>query len=162
MEAVQWVRIDTRLVHGQICTRWCKALGVNRIVVVNDALAKDDFMAGVYKMAAPTGVKVDIYSVEQSVAEWKKGKIGGEKTLLIVKDPFSCYQLYKNDIPIKKINVGNLVAGTGKISIVKEVFITEDEFTMLKEMLQSGIDVFIQNVPDSDRLDFEVIEKKFR
>ena len=60
MADINLVRIDFRLIHGQVVTKWVKQANANRIIIVNDMLAKDEFLASVYKMAAPSNVKVDI------------------------------------------------------------------------------------------------------
>ncbi len=46
-------RVDSRLIHGQVVTKWVKQAQANRIVVVSEELEKDEFMRSVYLMAAP-------------------------------------------------------------------------------------------------------------
>lgn len=50
MEGIKLVRIDFRLIHGQVITKWSNKISATRIVVVNDALSKDEFMADIYVM----------------------------------------------------------------------------------------------------------------
>ena len=70
MADINLVRIDFRLIHGQVVTKWVKQANANRIIIVNDMLAKDEFLASVYKMAAPSNVKVDIFTVDDAMAKW--------------------------------------------------------------------------------------------
>ena len=67
-------RIDYRLIHGQVITKWLKQCGANRIIIIDDTLSKDAFLGQVYKMAAPTGVQVDIVSVKQAANLWAPNK----------------------------------------------------------------------------------------
>lgn len=65
MEGIKLVRIDFRLIHGQVITKWSNKISATRIVVVNDALSKDEFMADIYVMAAPPGMTVDVISIDE-------------------------------------------------------------------------------------------------
>ena len=68
MEGIKLVRIDFRLIHGQVITKWSNKISATRIVVVNDALSKDEIMADIYVMAAPPGMTVDVISIDDFVA----------------------------------------------------------------------------------------------
>ena len=67
-------RIDYRLIHGQVITKWLKQCGANRIIIIDDGLSKDTFLGQVYKMAAPTSIQVDIVSVKQAANLWAPNK----------------------------------------------------------------------------------------
>ena len=66
MAEIQIARIDYRLIHGQVVTKWMKAYPAKRIVIVDTELAQDDFMADIYAMAAPAGTKVDVVETDQA------------------------------------------------------------------------------------------------
>ena len=70
--SIALTRVDFRLIHGQVITRWLKQCDINEIVTVDTALSKDEFMQDVFKMAAPKGVRIRILSVEEAVArKWR-------------------------------------------------------------------------------------------
>ena len=60
MAEIKLVRVDYRLIHGQVVARWLKVCPVRRIVLVDDVLGSDEFMSDIYKMAVPKGTDVDI------------------------------------------------------------------------------------------------------
>ena len=62
MAEIALIRVDFRLVHGQVVVKWSKVAKVSKIIVINDVIAKDKTLKSVYKMAAPAGVKVLCYS----------------------------------------------------------------------------------------------------
>ncbi len=161
MATINLFRIDTRLVHGQICTRWAKAVDINRIVVINNELMKDPFMSNIYKMSAPKGIKVEIMDISSAVSGWKANELGAGKLMVIVKDVISTYELYQAWFPIKEILIGNLIASTDNKSIIKIVLLNMVEFAMLKEIADSGVRIYIQNVPDHIQQSFSIIEKEF-
>lgn len=66
MAEIKMTRVDFRLVHGQIVVKWCKACDVDKIVVIDDVVASDDFMSQIYASAAPAGVVVKSYSQEKA------------------------------------------------------------------------------------------------
>lgn len=69
-------RIDSRLIHGQVVTKWVGQSQANRIAVVSDELDADPFMKNIYLMAAPPNIKVDCYSNQSFAASWQEGAIG--------------------------------------------------------------------------------------
>lgn len=161
MADINLIRIDTRLIHGQICTEWSKHANVNRIIVANDELCKDEFMASVYLMAAPASVKAEIMSMQQVMDGWEKDKLGVGRILLLLKEPEHAYSLYKMGFPMDELNVGNLVASSDKKNVIKNVFLNDREFTYLKEMNDAGVKVSVQNVPHHPQVSFAEIEAKF-
>ena len=162
MATIKLVRIDTRLVHGQICTRWCKELDVNRIIVVDDALSQDSFMSQIYKSVVPKTAPLTIYSVEEAIEQWKQDEFGAGVAFLIVGSVKTAYLLYKGGFPIEKLNVGNLVKGPEKKKIAESAFLDEEEYTMLKEMHDHDTYIFVQGIPDTKKYEFNVIQDKFK
>ena len=72
MAEIKMTRVDFRLVHGQIVVKWCKTCDVDKIVVIDDVVASDDFMSQIYASAAPAGVVVKSYSQEKAKRLWKR------------------------------------------------------------------------------------------
>ena len=79
MENVLLARVDDRLIHGQVMTAWMKLLPAKEIIVIDNKVAKDEFMITVLEMAAPTGVKVKVFT-EEKAAEVKSDE---EKTTAV-------------------------------------------------------------------------------
>lgn len=73
MEQLLLARVDDRLIHGQVMTAWMKLLPAKEILIADDKVAKDPFMTQVLTMAAPAGVKVKVYSVEETAKALKDG-----------------------------------------------------------------------------------------
>lgn len=73
MENLLLSRIDDRLIHGQVMTAWMKVRPAKQILVIDDKVAKDEFMIDVITLAAPKGIKVRVLSVDQATEELKRG-----------------------------------------------------------------------------------------
>ena len=61
-------RIDNRLIHGQITSRWCGELGINLIVVANDEVSGNLLRQKLLDMASPSFVDVSYWSIEQTIS----------------------------------------------------------------------------------------------
>ena len=73
--SIELTRVDFRLIHGQVITRWLTQCQINEIVTIDTALSKDAFMQEVFKMAAPKGVKITIVNVEDAVKRLAEGRV---------------------------------------------------------------------------------------
>lgn len=76
MAEIKLFRIDSRLIHGQIITKWLKVTQADKIVVVDETLAADDFMKEIYVAAVPKGISVDIYDTDGAMEEWERNRSG--------------------------------------------------------------------------------------
>ena len=62
-------RVDSRLIHGQVVTKWLQQSNANKIVVVSDELENDEFLQSIYLMAAPPNVEV-VVKGNESIKDW--------------------------------------------------------------------------------------------
>ena len=83
MENLKLIRVDFRLIHGQVMTRWVKQYNIEAIVVIDDQSFKSAILKKILLNAAPSGVDVEVESVESAVARWKEGNFP-QKNLLIL------------------------------------------------------------------------------
>ncbi len=75
MKGIIHIRIDDRLIHGQVATRWSTGLGVSRIMVANDAVAADEMQKGILRMVAPPGIATSIISKEKAATNILAGSM---------------------------------------------------------------------------------------
>ena len=138
-------RVDSRLIHGQVITKWIKQYPAKRIMIIDDELAKDSFMAEIYMMAAPTGIKVEIVSVESA---GKKLQETDENVFILYKTIGTCFQAYKAGVPVDRVIVGGVPSAPGKKFLLSGVYLGEDEIIKLKEMDQAGIEIIARVTPE--------------
>ena len=53
-------RIDDRLIHGQIVTKWIKEANAKMILVSDDKAASDKMLQTILKLAVPSGISNEI------------------------------------------------------------------------------------------------------
>lgn len=141
-------RIDDRLIHGQVMTAWVKFTGGNRIIIVDDLVAKDDFMKSVLKMSIPPGLKLNTYTVEDAVNVLKGDKKSNEKVIILVKRPDIIYELFKRGVEFKEINVGGMGANPGRKKLYKNISASEDEKEIFRKIISEDVKVSIRIIPD--------------
>lgn len=105
MAEIVLCRIDSRLIHGQVMTKWVNQCQANRIVVVSDSLAADEFMLEIYLMSAPAGVKVECLSRADAVKNWNDNEFLNGRVLLLLPDLESMKEVYDGGIQLSKIQV---------------------------------------------------------
>ena len=91
MENLLLVRIDDRLIHGQVMTAWMKTLPAKQIIVIDDKVAKDDFMLFVLQNAAPSGIKVIALTEEEALHKLQSGL--DTPSFVLAKSPLSLKKL---------------------------------------------------------------------
>ncbi|PAV28375.1 PTS sugar transporter [Virgibacillus profundi] len=155
MAEIELVRIDSRLIHGQVVTKWIKQTSANRIVIIDDSLFADDFMKEVYTMAAPPGIEVNVYSVDFAVDYWKKEKMGKGKLFILFKNVETVYRTIKEGVPINDVQIGGLGGGPGRISVFGPISFDEEDSKMLKELEQEKCHVYLHQVPDESKMELK-------
>jgi len=158
MGNLKLVRVDYRLVHGQIVAKWIKFCPIDRLILVDDALTQDDFMSDIYRMAVPQQ-QVDIIKASdiQSSLDSKDDDV-----LLIFKDVAGAYRAWKNGIELPMLNVGAVPNGPNRKTVIQGVALSSEEYRMLKEMKDGGVGVFLQPIPENDPISIESISRKIK
>lgn len=149
---IKLVRVDHRLLHGQVAFSWTSALSADCILIANDDVVKDELRKTTMKLAQPHGVKLVIKNMEDSIAAINSGVTDKYKLLIVVESIQDAYALVKGCPQIKAINLGGTKAKEGTRNISKAVNVLPQEETLLREMIQTGIEVEIRMVPDDSRV----------
>lgn len=148
MKGIIHVRIDDRLIHGQVATRWSTGLGVSRIMVANDAVANDEMQKGILRMVAPPGIATSIITKETTAKNILAEKYAAQKVLMVLKNPMDAIDLMDRGLEIKEINVGNMAKRDDTVQIKKSVSVTEEEYHAFKTLMDRGVKLTARMVPD--------------
>ncbi|MFR7590924.1 PTS sugar transporter subunit IIB [Longibaculum muris] len=155
MEGFVHIRIDDRLIHGQVATRWATGLKVNRIMIIDDQVAVNETEKSVLRMAAPAGVNTSILQFDKAVANIKNGNYAGQRVMLVVKSPVILVKMMEAGIQLLPVNVGNMSNRPGTTQYKKSVSMTDEEKAAVEKLLQAGIKVTAQMVPDEPDVSIE-------
>lgn len=160
---ISMVRIDDRLIHGQVAFVWTKHLGVNRIVVANDSIAKNDIQKMSLKMAAPDTVKCSILSVDAAADILNDPRSKELKILVVVNNPKDARILVNKVKDIPYINISNYGRLTNDLAskrkITDTVYVTDEDVEEFNKIFKDGKKVEYQVVPTDSKKSMEELLK---
>ncbi len=159
---INLIRIDSRLIHGQVITKWLKVTRANRIIIIDNNLYCDSFMSDVYMMAAPNGVSVEIYNVEEGIEVWNKNRFDNGNVLVLFKDVANCYEAFKKGFPMKEVQIGGLASAPGRTTVLRAVSFDSQDVIQLKEMEYRGVKLILHIIPEEPKVEFGEAIKKFK
>ena len=142
---MQLIRIDDRLIHGQVVVGWVKALTIERLVVVNDEIAKNNMRRTLMEMAVPAGLKVNFYTVDEAVAAVKDDS--QERTLILFANPMDVEAFAEKGGPVNMVNVGGMHFGDGKTQMSKTICVNSDDMKAFRALRQRGVELESRAVP---------------
>jgi PTS system mannose-specific IIB component len=145
-------RVDERLIHGQVMTAWVKKHWIKKIILVDDDLVKDDFMKEVLCLSAPQGVKIEVRSAADTVAAMENDS-SDESTMFLFKDLKYVLMLVNYGYALPELDIGNIGSAPGRKPFTKEVYISEAEKDILRELIQKNVHVYIQKLPQDAQVD---------
>jgi sorbose PTS system EIIB component len=151
---INLVRIDDRLIHGQVTTVWTKEAKAERIIIVSDEVANDDIRSTLVKQAAPPGIKVSVISIDKAAAVYKNPKYENDTVFYLFTNPTDVLRLINAGVPIKEVNIGGMSFKEGKKQITKAVSVDKNDISAFKKMHEMGINLCLKVVITDPNVDF--------
>lgn len=152
--SIELVRIDDRLIHGQIATTWINDYNIEQVLIVDDNVVQDKMQKSVISMTAPANVKVKVFGVDSFIGIYKKNPIK-RRTMIVLTNSIDAYRLLAGGVQIDYLNVGGMRFLDGRTKIARAVSVTPEEREAFKKIIEMGIDVRIQMIPRD-----EIVEMK--
>lgn len=153
MENLVLTRIDDRLIHGQIMTAWSRVTHAEQVLVIDDGVAKDDFMINVLENAIPDNMAIGVFNKEDGATFLSQPLEA--PTLILVKVPQTLEYLIDHGIDIKQIDLGGMGAKQGRERVYHTISTSPEENESFRRMLAKGVDIFIQIMPQNDKVPME-------
>ncbi|WP_125764295.1 PTS sugar transporter subunit IIB [Companilactobacillus hulinensis] len=156
------VRIDERLIHGQVANLWTTKLQASRIMVVDNDIIKNDIQKTALKLAKPAGVNLSILGVKKSSANILAGKYDSQKVFLVVKRPSILVSMMEEGVKFDTINVGNMSQKDTTQHLTQSINVTDDDYTAFHQLMDAGVNVTAQMVPGDNVKNFADILKDYK
>lgn len=154
---VKLVRIDDRLIHGQVATTWIKNYEIEQVLIINDKAANDPIQKSVVGLAAPPGVKVMIFGVDQFINILKKSEIK-KSTMLLFTTSIDVLKIVESGlVDIKEVNAGGMRFNDTRKRLTKAISVTPEEEQAFVKMMDKGIKINVQMVPKDSSVDFKTL-----
>lgn len=160
MATVKLLRVDNRLIHGQVTAFWIRSLSCNRAVIIDDSIPGDKFLRKILIMAMPASTKLSIYSCEEAVKEWNENQFGAGKVMVIFKDIAGAKQALDAGFPFSSLQIGGCPHATGRKQALGPIYLGEEDAVVLNELEQKGVDISFQVLAEQKAISWNEIRKK--
>lgn len=149
---IKMLRVDHRLLHGQVAFSWTSVLSANCILIADDATAENELKKTTMKLAKPNGVKLVIKNINDSIDALNSGVTDKYKLFIVVASIENAKKIIEGYPQITNLNIGSTLPEEGKRNITKTIAVTDKEQDILKELINMDVRVNIQMVPSDNKL----------
>lgn len=144
---IQIIRIDDRLLHGQVAVSWKADLNYEAIVIASDDAANDKIRTAALKMAKPDGVLIAIRSIDDAIKLLKNEKLEKLRVFVVTDSIINAQRLFEGIDENPTLNIGGIQQDEHKKPIVSYAYVTEEEINILRDLEQEGINIEFRLVP---------------
>ena len=164
MRNVVLARIDERMLHGQVCTKWMQATHANVIVLADDDLVQDKFTCKIFMGMKPAGTELKIMTVEEAAAYLKEDSPANEKVMLLTKCAQSFLRLKEQGASYDRIVCGSAAVSGNKYGkrtrLIRDLYASESEKEAMRTLIDDGVTMVYQLAIDNAPVDLAKLVKK--
>lgn len=153
-------RVDHRLLHGQVVTKWSKIANPTAIIIVDDALAQDEYLIEVYRSSAPTGVEVIVAPTEVIGYAYEHQTMPKGNVMLLFRDLVNVQRAYEAGLILERLQLGGIPNDGTKQMVFQAVNLSEADVAILNLVEAAGTEVYIQVVPEEAGITFQEAKGK--
>ena len=142
------LRVDHRLLHGQVAFSWTQYVGADCILIANDNVPEDELRKTTIKLAKPPSVKLVIKNINDAIESIKSGVTDKYHLFIVVESVNDAWRIASAIDEIKSINLGGIKAKEGSKNISKAINLLPEEIEQLQQLVGKGVEVEIRQVPN--------------
>ena len=154
------VRVDTRLLHGQVATTWTKTVSPDRIIVVSDGVAHDQLRKTMIEQAAPPGVPANVVPISKMIEVTKDPRFGATKAMLLFENPQDLLAAIEGGVDIKEANIGSMAHSVGKVVVTQAIAMDQNDYDTIEKLAAKGIKFDVRKVPADSPENFDSMMNK--
>lgn len=158
---IKLLRVDDRLIHGQVAMVWTSYLQANLLVVANNKAATDPITKMALSLAKPPGVDLEFKSIQDAVVYFNDATLANRKIFVVVENTDDAKVLCEGVGEIKSVVFGGIRKSGIKKLIERQVFLDQNDLDNWRLMVSYGKDVHVQVVPSEKRLNLSEAEVIF-
>ncbi len=145
------LRVDDRLIHGQVIAGWARPLGVESIILASNKISQDEWACNAYRLAVPEGIEFLCVGIKRCITLLNKQ--GKQKIMIIVESVSEAYDLLKGGLDIKKVNIGGLSYKEGTREIAPYIYLSPEDIEAVVRLYHMGVKVIGKQLPNSSAID---------
>ena len=147
------LRVDERLIHGQVVVGWGTALKPERLVVVDDALVGSSWEQDLYRLGVPVEVGCEFVSVDaarQRITGWSEST---ERVVMVLRDIAGLARLAEGGLLAnEEINLGGIHYTPDREPVLPYLFLSSAERATLQAIALSGAQISARDLPGARRV----------
>ena len=162
MSEVVLNRVDDRLIHGQVMTGWLGLRRANTVWIADDAVATNPMMLDIFRFAAPSGIKIEAFTIDKIAEKLRDLSHGHDRIILLAKVPKTFLRLLEKGYRASDINYGAMAHKANSRNVASNCDLSSEEIEDTEKLHQQGIRIWIQLVPFGGQkpMDWEAARKK--
>lgn len=157
---ISLVRVDDRLIHGQVVMTWTRHIHCTAIKIVDDQVAADDFMTSLLRSISPGGISLDIVDIATGAEQYPQWESSNDNIMILVKTPLTLMALEELGVEFQSINIGGIAISKDRKKFHRNIALTEEEREYLLEKVKQGVEIYYQMIVSERRL--TLTEKMFK
>lgn len=151
--ALALVRIDDRLIHGQVVEGWIPYLKADRVAVVSNAAAEDETQQALMHLALPEDVALSVLDCARAPALVAAAQTGPGRTLVLAPGPREVLALLEGGVSLGSVNVGGMHYSAGRIRLGRVIMLDEEDRRALIAIAERGVRLEGRAVPSDAKTD---------
>lgn len=163
---IKMLRIDERLIHGQVAVSWSKVLGITHLVVVNDRVAQNEMQKMTLKMAVPENIRFLVKDVASGIQLLNDSRTKNLAMMVVVDNLRDALKIGENVKWIECINIGNYGLlpinqhGLPQTELASAVRVDEEDVNVIKAIAELPPLFEAQLTPDAPKKNIKKIIKE--
>ncbi|UCD20089.1 MAG: PTS sugar transporter subunit IIB [candidate division WOR-3 bacterium] len=145
------LRVDDRLIHGQVIAGWARPLGIDCVILASDRLSRDEWSCNAYRLAIPEGIEFSCYTIKECVNYLNS--TNRKRKMVIVESVREASQLVRNGLTVPEVNVGGLGYHEGTREIAPYIYLSATDIESVVYLHNLGIKVTGKQLPNSVPVD---------
>ncbi len=162
MSKVVLVRVDSRLIHGQVVLKCLKETKAKRILIVDDTICQDPLMVQIFTMAAPEGVQIDLLDTKTAGQSYLAGTLAPDMpTIVLFKRLEQARAAYQAGFHMEELEIGSVGGGPGRVNVSGAVTMSQEEAAIADWLVDKGVHVILQGTVEDAQMDWRDVQKPF-
>ncbi len=145
------LRVDDRLIHGQVVAGWARPLGIEVIILASNKLSQDEWVCNAYRLAVPDGIEFSCVNIKQCLAVVNKHN--KKRMMIIVASIREAHDLLSEGLTVKEVNIGGLSYKEGTREIAPYIYLTSEDIESVVHLYHMGVKVIGKQLPNSSAID---------
>jgi len=145
------IRIDDRLIHGQVTVGWGSFLNPDRILLVSDEIAENEWEKELYQSCVPFNIAVSILSTDETIKVLTEKTFENERVIILVESPSVIVELVKRGASLHQVNIGGMHYRENKKKILPYVYVDEQDIQNFYFLEEHNIELICQDLPQAKK-----------